>query len=552
MPVSNLLCMAASAYILYSCSKWIYRKIPALKYIPGIRQRYLRELIKHRRDFIKSVENKWDKFGSLHLKMTEEGLDYSTCLNLIKEYSRLTLENVKNKQFSGTIYPPKLLNENHNDLYMSNGPENLYLEIFRHANLWNGLHDSEFMVTHLLNHQVVSTVADLFGAYPNDVKGLITNGGSQSLMNALRSYINWGKEHKGLEASECIIVAPDTIHAAVIKGCEAYNCQLKLIKTDRNGYVDEDKLYRVVNKYKNYIVALFCSTPSYPYGTIDDVEYFGQLAQVHKLGLHVDCCLGGFIINFLDESYSKLLRISGVTSLSADTHKNGLSPKGSSVLIYKKFPYGENGLYYSIYAIPDWKGGLYGSPKDEGSVSCIETFCALITLLYNGKAKYREIAHNIDLVVKNIKSFLSNDPNVSIISPQDSINVVAFRLTGLSYGATYRLADLMNNKGFVFNCMTDDIIHFCVTARFCENAKDNLNNFYKAFHDSIDQVYEELAAGKKYDGSARLYCSINEALNPTTDRGWLKYFENLLLGREGVTDAIKSHFLALNNPYYNE
>ena len=91
-----------------------------------------------------------------------------------------------------------------------------------------------------------------------------------------------------------------------------------------------------------------------------------------------------------------------------------------------------------------------------------------------------------------------------------------------------------------------------MTARFCEQADENLNRFYTAFNESIHEVYDELAGGKKFDGSARLYCSINEALNPTTNDGWAKYLENLLLGREGVTDAIKSHFLALNNPMYHE
>ena len=457
VPVSTLLVVGLGLYFSYSLGNWLYRKIPALKYIPGIRQKYFKELVKHRNQFIRSVQDKWESYGTLNVKMPEIGLDYETCLNIIKEYDRLTLDKVKNKQFSGTIYPPKLLqHESDSDLYPSHGPDNLYLEIFRRANLWNGLHDSEFMVTHIINEQVVAMVADLFGARPGQVKGLVTSGGSQSLMNAVRSYINFGVDQKGLSVSECIVVAPDTIHAAVIKGCQAYNCQLKLIRTDKNGVVDNDKLYRVVKKYKSNIVALFCSVPSYPYGTIDDVECFSRLARHYNLGLHVDCCLGGFIVNFLDEKYEKILQFPGVTSLSADTHKNGLAPKGSSVLIYKRFPLGnrENGLYYSIYAIPDWKGGLYGSPKDEGSVSCIETFCAFITLLYNGKDKYRELAHKVDDTVRKLKAFLHEDPNVEVISPPDSVNVAAFRLTGLAYGATYRLADLMALKGFVFNCMT--------------------------------------------------------------------------------------------------
>jgi glutamate/tyrosine decarboxylase-like PLP-dependent enzyme len=33
-------------------------------------------------------------------------------------------------------------------------------------------------------------------------------------------------------------------------------------------------------------------------GTIDDIEGLGKIAFCHDIGLHVDCCLGGFILPF--------------------------------------------------------------------------------------------------------------------------------------------------------------------------------------------------------------------------------------------------------------
>ena len=85
----------------------------------------------------------------------------------------------------------------------------------------------------------------------------------------------------------------------------------------------------------------------------------------------MDCCLGGFIVNFLDAEAREFLRMPGVTSLSIDTHKNGWAPKGSSVLItrpVRDLKLREVNLVYHIYySIPSWPGGLYGSPQDRGS-----------------------------------------------------------------------------------------------------------------------------------------------------------------------------------------
>ena len=61
----------------------------------------------------------------------------------------------------------------------------------------------------------------------------------------------------------------------------------------------------------------------------------------------------------------------------------------------------------------------------------------------------------------------------------------------------------------------------------------------------------EIVDGKEFDGSARMYCSINKALRPKVEnKNYTKYIENSLFGELGVRDAIRNHFLALNNPYY--
>lgn len=58
---------------------------------------------------------------------------------------------------------------------------------------------------------------------------------------------------------------------------------------------------------------------------MDDIVALGRLAKKYKIGLHVDCCLGSFIVPFLNQAGFYIepfdFRVPGVTSISCDTHK---------------------------------------------------------------------------------------------------------------------------------------------------------------------------------------------------------------------------------------
>ena len=89
-------------------------------------------------------------------------------------------------------------------------------------------------------------------------------------------------------------------------------------------------------------------------------------------GLHVDGCLGGFILPFGEElGYDIPLfdfRVPGVTSISADTHKYGYGLKGTSVLLFRDKAL-RNGQYFFL---TDWTGGKYARPAStaRGRAAC--------------------------------------------------------------------------------------------------------------------------------------------------------------------------------------
>lgn len=73
---------------------------------------------------------------------------------------------------------------------------------------------------------------------------------------------------------------------------------------------------------------------NFPDGNQDDITALGALASSYNVGLHVDCCLGSFIIACLEQAGMAEgeaggryrlepfdFRVKGVTAISCDTHK---------------------------------------------------------------------------------------------------------------------------------------------------------------------------------------------------------------------------------------
>ena len=77
-----------------------------------------------------------------------------------------------------------------------------------------------------------------------------------------------------------------------------------------------------------------------PARVIDPIVELSELAKRHGIGLHVDACLGGFVLPWAEKLGAAVppfdFRLDGVTSMSADTHKYGYAFKGTSTVTLLK------------------------------------------------------------------------------------------------------------------------------------------------------------------------------------------------------------------------
>ena len=577
--------------------------------IPYVKHRYLADIEKEREHFKEKVVKQWEQFGPPIVTIPEKGWSEDQLIALINHYSKITLDGLLGKHISGTIYSKSLDSKNlrwmqprcissldttlepsttsdSNDKdecfyqMITNLQRRVYTYAFEKSYLWNSLHSDEFGIGAYIDYQVVHMVAGMFGSNTSDIMGFVTSGGTESLILAIRCYRNWGMDVRGHAPGQGVVLACKSVHAAIIKAGQAYLVKIVLINTDENGRMDVDELRKQSRYYSNDVIAIIGSAPSYPLGVVDPIKDIADVALENGCGMHVDCCLGGFIINNLGHQDTNYLDIDGVTSLSADTHKNGFAPKGSSVLVTKTninenlisgfFESRKFLAYYSVYPVPEWMGGVYGTPKDAGSQSCSHSLMALLAMLSMGRDGYQKITESINTTTMALADIICEFKGQLRLLANPEVNVVAFEIDKewqLQPGAVYAFAYEMSKRNIILNALNGvskantgpakgfgEAVHFCVTVRFSSNV-DGLNAFRQAIIESLSSVKELndnlLKTGSKFPGDAGMYCALEAALTPQPSKLPLsKYIENSILGKRGAMDAIRAYFLCRMDPFH--
>lgn len=562
--------LALQGIYRYTQPRWNERRVHQigrlLLNIPYINNKFNEKIEKEYRRELLSASEKWQAFGIPFTEIPEQGLASEDLFKLMDKYTKIIFSAVEGQQISGTIYSPSYITENKDRLFdieieqidealsdrdyfaqLAKKLDRLHTYGASVSHLWNSLHQNEFGIGDFINYQVVRMVASMYGAAPgDDIVGLVTTGGTDSLMTAARIYRNWGMETYGHEPGEGIIVAPKSVHASIEKGGMASLLKIEYVDVNEAGEVDLIHLDAILSKYGKKVVMIVGSTPEFSSGCVNQIEEIAKRAYDLGCGMHVDSCLGGFIINNLDQHPTDYLKMKGVTSLSCDTHKNGLAPKGSSVLVMKDL-----WIKYGIYSIAGWDGGVYGTPSDAGSQPCTSALNALISMLAVGKTGYKRMAQLVHSKAKEfattVKGFegklrLLSDPEVNVVAFKDDEN------WQMGKGAIYAFAHEMHNRGFTFNTMPFDRIHFCVTLRYaCD--QDVNERLETAIKQSLEAVEQSKQKGESFPGDAGMYCSLGKALNPSTTNSVYEYVENFFLGSRGASEAVKAHFIVLMNPY---
>jgi len=452
-----------------------------MRLVPSIKKK----IEEGRRDASKSIAEEMRKpvKDLVFIKeLPKEGWSEEDILATAKQTKTLSHCDWKNGMTSGGVYHAR------DDLYQ------LMLEVYGHTVSSNLLHPELFPGERKMECEVIRMVASMFHG-DEDSCGVMTSGGTESLILACLAYRNYGKTYKGIKKAE--IILPVTAHAAFDKAAEFLNITLRHIPLDPNTLeVDVKAMKRAINKNT---VLLVGSAPDFPHGIVDPIEEISKLGLYYNIPVHVDACLGGFLYAFAhDAGFTDLplfdFKLPGVTSISCDTHKYGFAMKGTSTLIYRNSKFRDE----QFFCQPNWPGGVYASPTIGGSrpggVVCA-TWAVMMRLGYDG---YVESTRRIITTTRYMTQQLSHIPGVKVLgSPK--LNVLAWDTPNFDI---YTMASKMTDRGWSLNALQfPPGLHIAVTLLHTESGVAD------KFCTDIREISDELAklGPVKPTGAAAIY-----------------------------------------------
>jgi len=285
--------------------------------------------------------------------------------------------------------------------------------------------------------------------------GLVSSGGTGSICHAVLAYRDHAAATRGIRRPN--VIKPETAHPAFDKACHLFGIELRVAPVDPvTTLVDTDWVAGAVD---DETIALIGSACNYGYGTVDPIGALSDIALDRGIGLHVDGCLGGWILPFGQELGYDIpvfdYRVPGVTSISADTHKYGYALKGTSVLTFRDKAVRNAQYFFNT----DWTGGKYCSPGMDGSRSgglLAATWASMIQL---GRDGYRGYAEQIFATAATMQTAVRTHPELRILgSPTFLFSFTSDRFD------IYHVNDFLRERGWRLNGQQyPNALHMAVT-----------------------------------------------------------------------------------------
>ncbi|KAL8951584.1 MAG: hypothetical protein Q9222_002439 [Ikaeria aurantiellina] len=372
-------------------------------------------------------------------------------------------------------------------------------EAFERFMVANPIHPDVFPGVRKMEAEIVAMVLALFNAPPG-AAGVTSSGGTESILMACMSARQKAYTERGVTEPEMII--PETSHAAFHKAASYFKIKLHVVACPPPTFgVSIRAVSRLIN---SNTILLVGSAPNFPHGIIDDIAALSRLALKRRLPLHVDCCLGSFLMPFLQRagfpSEPFDFSLGGVTSISCDTHKYGFAPKGNSTLLYRTAAL----RTYQYFILPDWSGGVYGSIGIAGSRPGALIASCWASLMSVGESGYIDSCHSIVGTAKKIEAAIREDPvlkNDLKIIGKPLVSVVAFTSPTLNI---YDVADSMSAKGWHLNSLQNPpAMHVAVTMPIVKVVDKFLEDLVAVVEEEKERERVRVAEGKGKKGQAR-------------------------------------------------
>lgn len=338
-------------------------------------------------------------------------------------------------------------------------------EIAREASVMylaeNGLNPLAFPSLGRMQAEVVDVVADLTHGRTDGraAAGFMTSGGTESILLAVRAARDRARIERDVRRPNLVLGA--SAHAAFHKAAHDYGLEVRKIPVGADWRVDTVAMADAIDAETALVVG---SAPQYPQGVIDPIPEIAALAARAGASCHVDACMGGFVLPFMERLGHPVppwdFRVEGVTSISADVHKLGYSPKGASVLLHRS----EELRRHQVFMFDDWLGGFYASSGLLGTRAAGPIAAAWAVIHFLGEAGYLRLVETTLAATRRLVDGVRSIPGLGVLGEPDA-HLVAIAATDPRALDVFAVMDRLSARGWHLDRQgPPDSLHATVSA----------------------------------------------------------------------------------------
>jgi len=307
----------------------------------------------------------------------------------------------------------------------------------------NALNTQAFPSLAQIQSEVVGWTSDLLNG-PDTAAGFLTSGGTESILCAVKAARERGRTERGVSAPEFVI--PASGHAAFHKGAHLFGLTVRSVPVLDDWTADVDAMAKHVNENTVLVVG---SAPQYPQGVVDPIADLAELAATVDANMHVDACMGGFVLPFAERGGVELepwdFRVDGVHSISADIHKLGYAPKGVSVILHRT----KELRRYQTFVFDDWLGGMYATPNLQGTRSAVPMAAAWAVMQHLGADGYVELTRGLLENAGRIREHVRAVDGIKVLGdPQFHLLAIASDPASSTPIDVFALGDALGERGW--------------------------------------------------------------------------------------------------------
>jgi glutamate/tyrosine decarboxylase-like PLP-dependent enzyme len=292
--------------------------------------------------------------------------------------------------------------------------------------------------------------------------GSVTSGGTESIMLAVKAARDAARA-RGVDG-KVNLVAPITAHAAFHKAAAYLDLEIRTTAVDGDFRGMPGAVAEAIDDNTALVVA---SAPSYTHGVVDPVADLGQIASQAGCWFHVDACVGGMVLPFLDDAPDFDFTIDSVDSISVDLHKYGYTPKGASLVLYRS----PERRSHQYFATASWTGYPVANATVQSTRSGAPLAAAWASVQHLGAEGYRRLAGESWQATGELLDEIRPSGVVDLVTEPDA------PLFGVTSADVFTHAARMKERGWMIGVTPSFAnspahMHFTITAAHLSLAKE--------------------------------------------------------------------------------